>query len=352
MDSNLCSEKITVQQESSLAMTLPDRKTFSIVVPVYFNELNLPDTIPQLMALSPRLPDFDLELVFVDDGSKDGSLEILLDFQQLYPRTVRVVKLTRNFGAMAAIQAGLIASSGDCVGVIAADLQDPPELFLEMIQHWRNGTKAVFAVRQDREESGLQKALSSTYYRLVRSFAIPDYPDGGFDFLLIDRQVVEEVNRISEKNTNLMSLVFWLGFRPVLIPYTRRARSAGRSRWTLPKKIKLFIDTFASFSYFPIRLFSFIGILFAVAAFLYGAFVLITWASIGISVRGWVTTIVLLAFTSGVQMTMLGILGEYLWRTLDETRKRPPFVIDQMIGFEADHHPAGEDTAIKIAGQD
>lgn len=313
---------------------ISQKKKFSIVIPVYFNELNLPDTIPQLMALSDKMPDHALELVFVDDGSKDRSLEILLDFHRQHPDMVKVVKLTRNFGSMAAIQAGMLSASGDCVGVIAADLQDPPELFLEMLSHWEQGTKAIFAVRQDREESVWQKNFSNAYYRLIRNFAIPNYPDGGFDFLLIDRQVVQEINRIREKNTNIMSLVFWLGFRPVLIPYVRRARRAGKSRWTLRKKIKLFIDTFVSFSYFPIRLFSVIGILFAIGAFLYGAFVLFAWASIGIDVRGWVTTILLLTFTSGIQMTMLGILGEYLWRTLDETRKRPHFIVDERFGVD------------------
>lgn len=317
-------------------------KIFSIIVPVYYNALNLPDTIPALMALAQAVPDYQLELVFVDDGSKDNSLEILRDFQRRYPDTIRVVKLTRNFGSMAAIQAGMMVAQGDCVGVIAADLQDPPELFLDMIHYWESGIKSIFAVRQDREESLLQKNFSNSYYRLIRRFAIKDYPDGGFDFLLIDRQVVNEINKIQEKNTNLMSLVFWLGFKPVMIPYVRRARRKGKSRWTLTKKIKLFIDTFVSFSYFPIRLFSTIGILFALGAFVYGLYVLYAWWRMEIGVRGWVTTILLLTFTSGVQMTMLGILGEYLWRTLDETRKRPHFIIDEIYKGSPIHDEADD----------
>jgi glycosyltransferase involved in cell wall biosynthesis len=179
------------------------KKTISIVVPVYFNELNLPDTIPQLLALAEGLPGYILELIFVDDGSQDRSLEILLDARKQFPQQVKVVKLTRNFGAMAALQAGLTAAHGDCVGVIAADLQDPPELFLEMVRHWENGIKVVFAVRSDRKESFIQKVFSNTYYALIRQFAISGYPPGGSDFFLIDRQIVEEVNKIREKNTNL-----------------------------------------------------------------------------------------------------------------------------------------------------
>ena len=199
-------------------------RTFSIVIPVYYNEPNLPETIPQLLGLVERIPQCRLELVFVDDGSGDRSLEILRKFQERYPDTIKVVKLTRNFGSMAAIQAGFTVASGDCVGMISADLQDPPELFLEMLDHWKKGAKAVFAVRQDREEPFSQKLFSNTYYALVRKYAIPGYPDGGFDFFLVDRQVVNEVNRIQEKNTNLMTLIYWLGFRPILLPYVRRAR--------------------------------------------------------------------------------------------------------------------------------
>jgi len=307
-------------------------KILSIIIPVYFNEPNLPDTIPQLLALADDLPGYQLELVFVDDGSGDRSLEMLFAAREEHPRQIKVVKLTRNFGTMAALQAGLTVAHGDCVGVIAADLQDPPELFLEMIRHWEMGTKAVFAIRSDREETFLQKLFSNSYYALIRRFAIPGYPAGGFDFFLVDRQVVDEVNNIHEKNTNLMTLVFWLGFQAVFIPYVRQRRTKGVSRWTLGKKVKLFVDTFVSFSYFPIRLFSFLGIVYAIISFSYGAFIFISWLSFGIEVQGWVPMMLVLTFTAGLQMTLLGILGEYLWRTLDEARGRPQFVIDRVYG--------------------
>jgi dolichol-phosphate mannosyltransferase len=164
----------------------------------------------------------------------------------------------------------------------------------------------------------------------MRHFAIPDYPTGGFDFFLIDRQVVNEINKIQEKNTNLMLLIFWLGYEAIFIPYTRRKRQKGKSRWTLSKKIKLTIDSFVSFSYMPIRLLSAIGLLMALGSFFYGAFVTIGYFLYGIEVKGWVPMMVVLTITAGIQMTMLGVLGEYLWRTLDETRKRPNFVIDKV----------------------
>ena len=305
-------------------------KKFSIVVPVYYNELNLPDTVPQLLALADSFPDTSLELIFVDDGSGDNSLSILLDFQSQHPKTVKVIKLTRNFGAMAAVQSGLALASGDCAGVIAADLQDPPGLFVEMVEHWKKGTKAVFAVRADREESFLQKSVSNLYYALVRRWAIHQYPTGGFDFFLVDRQVVEEVNRIHEKNVNIMALIFWLGFKPIFIPYVRRKRKKGKSHWTLGKKTKLFVDTFVAFSYFPIQVLSAIGFFVAFAAFCYGVLIFTYWLFYGVEVMGWVPTMIILTFTSGIQMTMLGVLGEYLWRTLDETRSRPHYVVDEI----------------------
>ena len=305
-------------------------KTLSIVVPVYYNELNLPDTVPQLLALEPSLPGWRMELVFVDDGSGDRSLEVLREQQRLHPDRITVVKLTRNFGSMSAILAGFSVATGDCVGMIAADLQDPPELFVEMAKEWERGTKAVFAVRTDREESFSQKLFANTYYSLIRRFALKDYPAGGFDFFLVDRQVVAEVLKIGEKNTNLMSLIFWLGFRPVMFPYVRRARQKGTSRWTLSKKIKLFIDSFVAFSYVPIRTLSITGFVVAFGAFVYAAYVLYQRLMHNIPVQGYAPIVILLALFSGVQMAMLGVLGEYLWRALDETRKRPAFVIDEV----------------------
>lgn len=315
-------------------------KTVSIVIPVYYNEPNLPETIPQLLSLRDSLEQYHLELVFVDDGSGDKSLQILLDHQRAYPQNITVVKLTRNFGSMAALQAGFTVASGDCVSIIAADLQDPPELLVQMVDHWEKGSKAIFAVRSDRQESWLQKFFANIYYALLRRFAVPQYPPGGFDFLLVDRQVVNDVNAIREKNTNLMTLIFWLGYQAVFIPYTRRQRTKGKSRWTLSKKIKLFVDSFVSFSYFPIRLLSTIGLLYAMASFLYGCFIFYVWLRYGIEVKGWVPMMILLSFTAGLQMTLLGILGEYLWRTLDEARKRPPYVIDNIYSAKrADNAP-------------
>ena len=305
-------------------------KKISIIVPVYFNELNLPENIPKLLNLREKLPNYEFELIFVDDGSKDKSLEILLDYQKKFPDNIRVIKLTRNFGAMPAIQAGLTIAKGDCVGVISADLQDPPELFIEMVKRWEKGIKAVFAVRNKRNDSPMENLFAVIFYSLFRKFALPDFPKGGFDFYLIDRAIVNELNKIDEKNTNLNNLIFWYGFDYVFLPYTRQARKKGKSKWTFSKKTKLFSDSFVGFSYVPIKILPIIGILFALGSFIYGAVILFQWSIGIIQVQGWTTVIIILTFALGIQMIMLGIIGEYLWRTLDASRKRPSSVIDKI----------------------
>jgi dolichol-phosphate mannosyltransferase len=306
-------------------------KTFSIVVPVYYNALNIPHLIPRFQNLQASLPDYNLEFIFVDDGSGDNSFQLLAEAHKQDAR-IKIIKLSRNFGSMAAIQAGLSYAKGDCAGVIAADLQDPPELFLEMIREWERGKKVVLALREGRKDTALQNIFSATYYYLLRRFAIEDYPRGGFDMVLVDRQIVEELGRITEKNTNIMSLIFWLGYERGSVSYVRQQREAGISRWTVAKKIKLFIDTFINFSYAPIRFISGIGLVTAVLSFAYGLLVILLRFFGIIAVPGWTILVVILTFFLGLIMIMLGIIGEYLWRILDESRKRPPYVVDKVIG--------------------
>ena len=308
-------------------------KKISIVVPIY-NESNLSALVSRLFALKDKLPNNTFEFIFVDDGSEDKSLEDLLNFRKKYPNEIKVIKLSRNFGSMAARQAGLKISTGDCVGVISSDLQDPPELFVEMIEHWQKGVKGVLAVRKERKDSFPSRIVSKMYYFGIRNYALPNFPKGGFDFFLIDRQVVDELNKNQEKNSNLMNLLFWLGFDYVTISYVRQKRNKGKSGWTLSKKFKHVIDSFIGFSYVPIKLLPIIGIIFAIASFVYGGSIFYNWIIGDVKVEGWTTIMVMVTFIGGIQMIMLGVLGEYLWRTLDETRKRPSFIIDEIYDNE------------------
>jgi len=307
-------------------------KKISIIIPV-FNESNWNELISRLLSLKEKIPEHQFEFIFVDDGSKDKSLQDLLKFREKHKEII-IVKLSRNFGSMAARQAGFEVSKGDCVGTISSDLQDPPELFVDMIRHWQKGVKGVLAVRKERKDSIPSKIASKMYYYGIRKYAIPNFPKGGFDFFLIDRQIVDELNKNQEKNSNLMNLLFWLGFDYVTIPYVRQKREKGKSGWTLSKKIKHVIDSFIGFSYVPIKLLPSIGIIFAVASFVYGGSVFYNWLVGDVQIEGWTTTIIMVAFIGGIQMIMLGVLGEYLWRTLDETRKRPTFIIDEIFDNE------------------
>lgn len=320
---------MTPESATTAVRQEPADPQLSIVVPVYYNERNLPTTVPALRNVARALAEKSFELVFVDDGSGDGSFALLQEFQRDPEMRLRIVKLTRNFGSMAAIQAGLAAARGRAVVIIAADLQDPPELIAQMHENWLAGAKCIYAIRTSREEGFLKTALANTFYALLRRYALPGYPAGGFDFCLLDRQVVADVVRIGEKNAHVMNLIFWLGYPAVCLPYARRERRAGRSRWTLAKKLKLFTDSFVAFSYAPIRAVTFMGFVTAFLAAAYGLFQIYNRLVHGAPVQGFTTIVTLIALTSGIQMMMLGVLGEYLWRTLDAARHRPQFIVER-----------------------
>ncbi len=310
---------------------MSNKKKFSIVIPVYQNEPNLDNTVSKLLSLQEKIFNYDLELVFVDDGSTDNSYSSLCKYQQQYSKIIKIVKLTKNFGQNAAIFCGLKIANGDCAGIISADLQDPYELFVDMIRKWENGIKLVMGEREDREESVRQSFISNLYWRLVNRYAVKDYPLGGYDFCLIDRQIIDDVNRIDEKNTHIFALIFSLGYKYESIPYVRKKRIAGKSQWTLSKKIKTFIDTFISFSYLPIRGISYLGLSISIMSFVYAIMIAANKIIFGGRYEGWTTIVVLLSLFSGLILLTLGIIGEYLWRILDEVRKRPSYVIDKIV---------------------
>lgn len=307
-------------------------KTFSVVVPVFQNETNLPDTIPKLLALGQTLQAYRLELVFVDDGSRDRSLEILTDFSKRFPSVIKVVKLARNFGQTPAIQAGLRHASGDCVGIISADLQEPHELFVEMIKQWESGAKFVMGERQAREEGISYQMLSGIYWNLIRRFAFPDFPTMGYDFCLLDRQVVADINHINEKNSSIFVLIYWLGYRPVRLPITRTLREKGTSQWRLWSKISFTVDTLIGFTYLPARFITVMGFAMAVLCAIYLVFVLAFWYHLQAAPPGWMTVVGMVTLLGALTLFSLGIVSEYLLRILDEVRKRPPYVVERVIG--------------------
>jgi glycosyltransferase involved in cell wall biosynthesis len=303
----------------------------SIIIPCYYNEENLPVTWPRLVANESLFPEeVEFEYIFVDDGSKDNTLNELVKIHKENPDKVKVIKLAGNVGSYNAIVAGMEYATGDCNAIIAADLQDPPELMVEMYAHWKNGFKLVIGNRKDREESFMQKFFSNTFHGIMKKIALKNIPDGGFDFVFFDKQVCEQIVKMKEGNSNVFYLMTWMGYAYVNIPYVRKEREIGKSRWTLQKKIKLLIDSLLAFSYFPIRAISVLGLLLGGIAFSYGIYVLVSKFLGEIDVQGWTALMLVLLFVSSFQMIALGIIGEYVWRGLDASRKRPLYVVDRV----------------------
>ncbi|MCV2222712.1 glycosyltransferase family 2 protein [Pseudomonas mercuritolerans] len=306
-------------------------KTLSIVVPVYFNEGSLPDLFNKLLYIEVLLKQQDmlLELIFIDDGSQDNSLMLLKQFLIARPGT-KVIKLSRNFGAISAVKTGLNYITGDCFLFLAADLQDPPELIPEMINRWKNGTKYIICERTDRQDPLGSKIFSAIYYKLLRKFVMASYPKNGFDLALMDAQLLPYL-KDSGKHINFPLFPYWLGFTPEKIPYVRVAREHGKSRWTFGKKWKLLIDSIFSFSFAPVRLISAIGLIVSLGSFAYGTVVVLSALFGKVDVPGFATLATLVSFLLGLIIVMLGVMSEYIWRIFDEVNRHPHAVIEEEI---------------------
>lgn len=300
----------------------------SIIIPVYYNEDNL---LPLYNDINEKVLSrltIDYELIFVDDGSKDNSYFVMQELAKLDKHIV-LVRLSRNFGEHAAILAGLSKCTGSFAVRKAADLQEPSDLILSMLEKYNEGNKVVLATRADRDEPVTQKAFSSLYAYIMRKIALQNMPKGGFDSFLIDRQIIDLLISMKEKNTSLMGQVLWSGFQTATVPYTRLKRTVGKSKWTLSKKIKLTLDSIFGFSYFPVKVIFNLGVVTFLAAFILLCVTIYRKLTGVITVEGYTSLLIVLLMGFGIVMLSLGILGEYLWRMFDATRNRPPFIIDE-----------------------
>lgn len=300
----------------------------SIVIPVYYNEDNLRPLYADIKKKIIDVIEYDYEIVMVNDGSLDRSYQVMEELAK-EDANIHIISLSRNFGSHAAILCGLSHCTGDCAVVKAADLQEPTELVLEMVESWKNGNNVVLAVRKDRQESSGQKLFANLYYWLVRKTALPQMPKGGFDVYLLDKKVIKVLENLDEKNSALTGQILWSGFRTDVIYYTRLAREIGESRWTLKKKIRLVMDTLFSFSTLPISLVLGVGVCSFAGALIWAVVVLVCKLSGSISVSGWTTLFIFNLASFGVIMLTLGVLGEYLWRIFDASRNRPPYIIEE-----------------------
>lgn len=300
----------------------------SIIIPVYYNEENLIPLYDDIKKKFIECIDYDYEIVMVNDGSGDNSFEIMKELASK-DKKVRIFSLSRNFGSHAAILCGLSKCTGDCAVVKAADLQEPTELILEMVESWKNGNNVVLAVRDGRDEPKKQILFANLYYKLVQKTALPQMPDQGFDVYLIDRKVINVLENLDEKNSALTGQILWSGFKTDKVYYHRLSREIGESKWTITKKVRLVMDTLFSFTSLPITIVICVGGFSMVAAFVWAIFVMSSKLLGHINISGWTTLFIFNLFSFGVIMTTLGILGEYLWRTFDASRNRPSYIIEE-----------------------
>ena len=299
----------------------------SIVIPVYFNAENLPPLYDDLKEKILDRVDFPVEILMVDDGSGDDSYRVMLSLAMRDER-IRVFKLSRNFGSDAAVLCGLVNATGDCAVVKAADLQEPTEMILDMYEKWREGCNVVLAVREGREESRAQEFFADLYYAMTRRFALPNMPKKGFDVFLVDRRVIDVLGGMNEPNSALDGQLLWAGFTTGTVTYVRRERKIGKSRWTLRKKLRLVADTLFSFSTLPIACITGLGAVSVIISVLWALNALISKLRGEIDVTGWTMMFIFQLLSFGVIMLTLGLLGAYLWRTFDASRRRPPYLIE------------------------
>jgi len=307
----------------------------SIIIPCYNEEPVLRATHERLTGVL-RAMSVDYELIFINDGSRDRTQEILAELQLFDPRS-RVLLLSRNFGHQVAVTAGLAEAAGDAVVIIDADLQDPPEVIPQMLQLWREGNEVVYGIRIEREgESRFKLWTAKAFYRLINRLSETKMPLDAGDFRLLDRKVVEVIKAMPERARFLRGMVSWAGFRQVAVPYDRAARHAGESKYPLMKMIQFAMDGIISFSLVPLKLAIWTGFL-AIWIAVAGIIVAVADRLLDKNLtRGWASLFVAVLFMGGVQLVSLGILGEYLGRIYTEVKHRPLYVVQERLGFPAD----------------
>jgi len=304
----------------------------SVVFPVFNERENLSTLLSRVHPVLERETRGSFEVVFVDDGSRDGSAQVLDGISERDNR-YKVIHFSRNFGHQAALQAGLDSACGDAVVLMDADLQDPPELISKLIAKWREGYEVVYAIRKKRKEAAWKRLAYNLFYRTMRLIAEIDAPLDAGDFCLMDKRVVDTLVALRERNRFLRGLRSWVGFRQLGIEYERDARNAGEPKYTLRKLIGLAISGYVGFSSMPLRLAAWLGACCASAGFL-----VLTWAVLSKFItpnvpQGWASTIAVILFVGGVQLMMLGVIGEYLGRVYDEVRVRPLYVVSSRVGY-------------------
>lgn len=312
------------------------RPVFSIIVPIWNEEQVIPELYKRVVNIMDSTGQ-RWELVCVNDGSRDRSLAMLLELNAKDPR-VKVIDFSKNFGHQVAISAGADFAEGDAVIVMDADLQDPPDVVLRMIEQWRAGYEVVYAVRAKREgETWFKLITAKAFYRLLRGVANIDIPVDAGDFRLMDRRVVLAMRRLREKHRFMRGLSSWVGFKQIGVEYERAERFAGETKYPLRKMIRLAINAITSFSYLPLQLATYVGFALAFLSLIGIILTIILRLSGSDAFHGQATTLVSVLFLGGIQLIFLGIIGEYLGRIYDEVKGRPLYIVSHAYGFVDDN---------------
>jgi len=326
---NMKPPNITVQQHAVL----------SVIVPTY-NEVEVINEFYQRMLAVLEAMPMAYELIFVNDGSSDGTLACLKSFYQ-QNNNIAIIDLSRNFGKEVAMTSGLDYAKGDAVVIIDADLQDPPELIPELIKHWHEGYDVVYAKRLSRAgETEIKKVTAYLFYKAMNKLSRVAIPENTGDFRLLSRRAVNSLKKLPEHNRFMKGLFAWIGYPQIAVPYNRDPRFGGESKWDYWKLWNFALEGITSFTIVPLKLATYVGFITAFAAMIYGVFIVVKTMIFGDPVAGFPTLIALISFIGGMQLMALGIIGEYLGRMFDETKNRPLYFVNEYLSSQ---HRINED---------
>jgi len=303
---------------------------YSIVIPVLNEEKVLNELYQRLTKVMTDIGE-SYEIIFINDGSTDNSLKIMKQLHT-HDKRIKIIDFSRNFGHQIAITAGIDFTSGDAVITIDADLQDPPEVIPDLIKKWKEGYEVIYGIREKRKGENFFKKISTLiFYRLINKMTMINMPPDSGDFRLIDKKVVNNLKNIRENNRYVRGLTYWIGFKQIGVPYERDKRFAGKSKYPIKKLFKLAYDAIFSFSNFPLKIATYFGFIVSFLSFLYLIYALIIKLFTNSVIHGWTSLMISILFLGGVQLICLGIIGEYIARINDEVKKRPLYIIKEII---------------------
>jgi|TARA_B100002003_G_C14155263_1_gene556080 dolichol-phosphate mannosyltransferase len=318
-----------------------NKSLVSIIVPIFNEEMNIKPFYNELTATISKISNMRWEIIFVDDGCTDRSVDKVMALREADQR-VKLLRLSRNYGSHAALMAGFQYSNGDALVIMSVDLQDPPGLIREFVEKWHEGYHMVWGVRESREDPWGKKILAYGFYWLLRKTVFLNYPKGGMDYGIFDRSMIDIILSIDERHGFVFATLLWSGFRQTQIPYARKSRKRGITKWSFARRVKSAIDIIISFSYFPIRIISYLGIVVSFLSFVFEMFLITRSVYFKLDSDGWLLLMVGILFIGGVQLIMLGVLGEYIWRIAEQVRGRPPYLVMEEVGFNINNRKKEE----------